>query len=241
MDIVRSNFILISDKRNNLKYLATGKLLYNAASLGIVHDTSTNTQKFFDKHRDDCISMAIHPDGVTVATGELHARPGIYIWNSANMKLEAIAKQGLTKGVDNLAFSTDGNLLLATTMDKMKKVVIFERTDNFTFDMITVDEASEQPFFGISWVNQSDFVGIGNGFYKYWSLGEEDMSCTDGVFPEGYSNILLCLAVLPNNLIACGSVTGELQKWSCTQGRHTPILKHQVNEGPLETIAVTSY
>lgn len=38
------------DMRNNVYVLNNGKLLYNAAALGIVLDYETNTQTFFNKH-----------------------------------------------------------------------------------------------------------------------------------------------------------------------------------------------
>ena len=50
------------DCRNNLRYLANGKIVYHAAALGITMDQNKNTQKFFDQHGDDITAMALHPD-----------------------------------------------------------------------------------------------------------------------------------------------------------------------------------
>lgn len=237
MDIAHRKFDLSSDTKNNLKYLASGELVYNAGSLGIVHETNKNVQRFFDQHRDDCLCVAVHPDGVTVATGELFSRPAIYVWNSKTMRLQAIAKQGLTKGVDNLAFSPDGTLLLATTMDTIKKVVIFDSPGGDSYDMITIDEVTDQPFFAICWVNQTDFIGVGPGFFRYWSIADDEMLCLTGEFLEGSCTVLLCAAVLPNGNIACGCATGELQKWQ--QGYQQPVSNIHYGVGPLEAIHVT--
>jgi len=51
------------DCRNNLRYLKNGKIVYHAAALGIVLDSSKNTQKFFDEHFDDITAFALHPNG----------------------------------------------------------------------------------------------------------------------------------------------------------------------------------
>ena len=62
------------DMKNNCRLLKNGKIVYNAAALGIVMDIEKNTQKFFDDHGDDVTSIAVHPDGVLVATGELQPK-----------------------------------------------------------------------------------------------------------------------------------------------------------------------
>ncbi len=110
------------DQRNNVRFLANGKLLYNAAALGnnyfiivlinmfyyqkgIVHDLKANTQKFFNKHIDDIISLDLHPDGITVATGELGPKPSIYVWNSDTLEeicnFKGVIKKGKFKIIIN--------------------------------------------------------------------------------------------------------------------------------------------
>ena len=46
------------------------QIVYRTAAVGIVLDTKTNTQKFFTNHKHDISSIAMHPNGHTVATGE---------------------------------------------------------------------------------------------------------------------------------------------------------------------------
>ena len=48
---------------------------------------NTKKQEFFQKHKEDIISMAIHPKGSIVATGQMAADGGlkmidIYIWEA---------------------------------------------------------------------------------------------------------------------------------------------------------------
>ena len=61
--------------------MRNGNLVYNAAALGIVLDIETNTQKYFNKHNDDITAIDMAPDGFTIATGELGAKPLICVWN----------------------------------------------------------------------------------------------------------------------------------------------------------------
>lgn len=71
------------DMRSNIFYLPNGKLLYNAAALGIVLDVETNTQTFFDLHEDDITAIDMNPvDRMMCATGELGAKPNLFVWNA---------------------------------------------------------------------------------------------------------------------------------------------------------------
>ena len=40
-----------------------------------------------DDHQDDITALALHPDGSTVATGELGKRPLIIVWDSLKMNI----------------------------------------------------------------------------------------------------------------------------------------------------------
>eukprot|EP00339_Tiarina_fusa_P021216 CAMPEP_0117017828 /NCGR_PEP_ID=MMETSP0472-20121206/13868_1 /TAXON_ID=693140 ORGANISM="Tiarina fusus, Strain LIS" /NCGR_SAMPLE_ID=MMETSP0472 /ASSEMBLY_ACC=CAM_ASM_000603 /LENGTH=50 /DNA_ID=CAMNT_0004722307 /DNA_START=337 /DNA_END=489 /DNA_ORIENTATION=- len=49
--------------------------------------------------------MALHPDGETIATAEIGAKPMIYIWNSDTMEIIWNIKGYILKGISALAFS----------------------------------------------------------------------------------------------------------------------------------------
>ena len=57
-----------------------------SAAVGIILDPTTNTQKFHITHKDDIMSIAIHPNGKVIATGEIGPKPLISIWNIDNME-----------------------------------------------------------------------------------------------------------------------------------------------------------
>ena len=63
-----------NDARNMCKYLGNGRVAFVSAGLGIIMDPkNTKKQEFFQKHKEDIISMAIHPKGSIVATGHMAA------------------------------------------------------------------------------------------------------------------------------------------------------------------------
>jgi WD40 repeat protein len=233
--------VSIRDKRNNLHYLKNGDLVYHAASLGIVHSPSTNKQKFFDQHKDDCISVAVHPNGETVATGELHARPAIYIWDSNTMALLSTTKQGLSKGVDHLAFSPSGSMLMASIMDEYRSILIFVSQVPNKYEMSVIYPGTKDSYFGLIWVNEQNFVSVGPKHYCFWALEEGDDNDTHSQLMGNFekaSDLLTCAAVCPNGDVVCGTSVGELQVWK--KNRLVKVLNNPpLHEGALDAVKVS--
>jgi len=65
------------DCRNNLLLLGSGEVVYFTASVCVIYDVDTASQRHYVEHTDDVKSIAVHPDKVTVASGQVagHARP----------------------------------------------------------------------------------------------------------------------------------------------------------------------
>jgi echinoderm microtubule-associated protein-like 6 len=105
--------------------LANGKVLYHTAAVGIVLDPSTNTQRHFLGHNDDILSIALHPDGTKVATGQIGPKPKICIWDSTTMQELHMMTTPLQKGIKCLTFSEDGNLLAACAIDDEHCIAIW--------------------------------------------------------------------------------------------------------------------
>ena len=105
------------DMRNNLRYTADGKLAYCCAGVGVIMDQKTNTQKHFMGHTDDIHSIALHPNGKSIATGQIGPKPRLCIWNTATMETNMLITEPLTKGIKHIAISADGRYLAAVGMD----------------------------------------------------------------------------------------------------------------------------
>lgn len=114
------------DCRNNLRYTANGKIIYNTAGIAVVMDPKTNTQKHFMDHTDDIHSITLHPNGRICATGQIGPKPRICIWDIETMECQVLITQPLTKGVKHMAFSKDGKYLVASAMDDDQMVAVFE-------------------------------------------------------------------------------------------------------------------
>lgn len=81
------------DCRDNLFYLSDDEsIVYPAAGAGIVQHIRNGTQRFYLKHTDDIISMAVHngPTRDIVASGQIGENPTIHIWDAKTMKTISI-------------------------------------------------------------------------------------------------------------------------------------------------------
>ena len=57
------------DTRGNLNYISQNEIVFTTAALGVVLDKNENTQRFFNLHEEDVVSMAMHPNKDIFATG----------------------------------------------------------------------------------------------------------------------------------------------------------------------------
>lgn len=56
---------------NNIVCNRNGHLVYHVAALGIVYNVKSHTQKFFLGHNDDVLCLAMHPEGLKIASGQV--------------------------------------------------------------------------------------------------------------------------------------------------------------------------
>eukprot|EP01022_Parablepharisma_sp_SALTPOND_P026492 TRINITY_DN641_c0_g1_i1.p1 TRINITY_DN641_c0_g1~~TRINITY_DN641_c0_g1_i1.p1 ORF type:complete len:759 (-),score=97.78 TRINITY_DN641_c0_g1_i1:138-2414(-) len=132
------------DCRHNLHYNSKGKVVYNVAALGVVLDPKTNTQSFFgggtisrstkaslDQHDDDIICLGISPDRRYAVTGQVGAKPTIYIWDTDTCKMvtpkskfRLTAKN--TRAISCCSWSSDGKYVAFVDKSENKNVYVVE-------------------------------------------------------------------------------------------------------------------
>lgn len=77
------------DNKNNLVRLKSGEVAYFTAAVVVIIDPFRKNcqirQKIFNKHTDDITCLAVHPDGVILASGQ---HVGIESRSSTNLKVK---------------------------------------------------------------------------------------------------------------------------------------------------------
>lgn len=150
------------DVRNNLRYNVDGKLIYNCAGVGVVMDKKTNTQKHFMSHSDDIHCMAIGPDGIFAATGEIGPHPRLCVWNTKTMEEVYIATAPMTKGIKHCSFSRDGRYLACSDMSDEHMMFIFDVKTKLksgeVWKPIAQGRGSRANIMSLGWNSTSDVV-----------------------------------------------------------------------------------
>jgi microtubule-associated protein-like 6 len=115
-----------SDCRDNLRFTGDGELLFFVAGVGVVHDIGRNSQRFFSGHDDDIVSLALHPDGYTVATGQVGRYAAVCIWDARNCRLISRLPKVCERRVNCLSFSADGERLAMVGGDDYHTVKVVD-------------------------------------------------------------------------------------------------------------------
>jgi hypothetical protein len=113
------------DCHGNLVWSRDGLAAFHVSTMGVGMDVSTGAQYLFRGHssgRGVITCIALHPDGVTVATGEAGGAGGgggIFVWSSAASNGGHLAhKEGaLRGGVQSIAFANGGAWVVAAGGD----------------------------------------------------------------------------------------------------------------------------
>lgn len=106
-----------------------------------MQDPASGEQKFFTQTREDIVSMAIHPDGDIIATGQMAAKTS-EAWNKGNFKggklvnimiWSASTQEKICeihgfhrRSVKLLGFSPDGTKLVSVGGDDYHSVAVYD-------------------------------------------------------------------------------------------------------------------
>ncbi|OWK09152.1 hypothetical protein Celaphus_00015534, partial [Cervus elaphus hippelaphus] len=103
------------DCRNNLYLLPTGETVYFIASVVVLYNVEEQLQRHYSGHNDDVKCLAVHPDRVTIATGQVAGTskdgkqqlpPHVRIWDSVTLNtLHVIGIGFFDRAVTCIAFS----------------------------------------------------------------------------------------------------------------------------------------
>lgn len=206
--------------RNNVRYTRTGKLVYHAASVGIVLDMAETKQKHFLEHAGEICCLAIHPGLACAATGEVGAEPFICVWDTFTMQCLARISGVLRGGVANLAFSGDGKYLAASGADTQHTVAIYDwnakRTakEPHSAGLMAAAQISRSPILSLAFSPASSVLAAaGVRDLAFITFGNGVLEVTRPVsWGAGLPRTLLCGAYLGNTLVT-GSFGGELLVW----------------------------
>ncbi|XP_036071655.1 echinoderm microtubule-associated protein-like 6 isoform X3 [Oryzias melastigma] len=199
--------------RNNLFYTAGKELVYFVAGVGVVFNTREHTQKFYLGHNDDIISLAIHPDKIQVATGQVGKDPYICVWDTYAMVTVSILRDVHTHGVACLAFDSDGQRLASVGLDAKNTVCVWDWRRGRVLATAT---GHSDRIFDVCWdpLQSSRLVSCGVKHIKFWTLCGNALTPKRGIFGKtGDLQTILCVSAAKEELTYSGALNGDVYVW----------------------------
>ncbi|XP_060790211.1 echinoderm microtubule-associated protein-like 5 isoform X1 [Neoarius graeffei] len=199
--------------RNNLYYTAAKEIVYFVAGVGVVYNTREHKQKFYLGHNDDIISLALHPEHVLVATGQVGKEPYICVWDSYTVQTVSILKDTHTHGIACLAFDLDGQCLVSVGLDSKNTICIWDWRKG---KVLAAAPGHTDRIFDISWdlYQQCKLVSCGVKHIKFWSLCGNALTPKRGVFGRtGELQTILCVACARDEVTYSGALNGDIYVW----------------------------
>ncbi len=234
------------DCRSNLYYTANGKVVFNVAALGVILDPKSNTQAFFgggtlskstkavlDQHDDDIICLAISPDRKYVATGQVGAKPALYIWDTETGKLKTPkSKYKLTakntRAIACCSWSSDSKYVAFVDKSEKKNVyVINSETGVLEF----TDSSGTYEVFDIAWSKapgQQTFSTCGARHINFWDFSAKTKKGGTGHAGQTFS----CVTYDVNGTCYAGGADGNVYMF---KGQAVSKKVH-AHKGPIHTI-----
>lgn len=173
------------DCRNNIGFADSRfEIVYHVAGVGVVFNSKDNKQLHNTEHDDDILCLDVHPEGHTVATGEIGKFPKIVLWD-ANTGVTIRVIQFHKRGVANLAFSANGEMLVSTGMDDDRTVAVHNVRTGAVLGKGKAGRGVD--IYTVSVGGNEVFVTGGKNHVKFWSLPQStspggELSSKTGIY-----------------------------------------------------------
>ncbi|XP_072742626.1 echinoderm microtubule-associated protein-like 2 isoform X4 [Anoplolepis gracilipes] len=238
------------DCRSNLHLLPTGEIVYFVAAVVVLYNMEEHSQRHYLGHTDDVKCLAIHPNKLVVATGQVcgtdrrDAMPHIRIWNSVSLTTLSVIGNGEFDGsICCLSFSkADGGSYLCAideTSDHNISIWDWQKSDRGT--KVTETKCSVDTVVCAEWhpLERNQIVSCGKGHVSFWSLDNGGMLYKRmGVFESrDKPRYVTCVAFNQNGDVLTGDSNGSIIVWA--RGTNTiSRLVRNLHEGSIFSICV---
>ncbi|XP_034943375.1 echinoderm microtubule-associated protein-like 2 isoform X2 [Chelonus insularis] len=238
------------DCRSNLHLLPTGEMVYFVAAVVILYNMEEHSQRHYLGHTDDVKCIAIHPNKMVVATGQVagtdrrESMPHIRIWHAVSLATLTVIGSGEFDGsICCLSFSKadGGSYLCAIDETSEHNISIWDWQKGERGTKVTETKCSVDTVVCADWhpLERNQIVSCGKGHVSFWSLDNGGMLYKRmGVFESREKpRYVTCLAFNQNGDVLTGDSNGNIIVWA--RGTNTIVrLVKSVHEGAIFSICV---
>ncbi|XP_022090492.1 echinoderm microtubule-associated protein-like 2 isoform X2 [Acanthaster planci] len=231
------------DHRNNLFVLPSGELLYYVGAVGVLYDKDADRQRHYTGHNEDIQSMAVHPNGTHVATGQLAGQlpeptprdiamchsAHIRVWEVETLHTHAIlGLEFFDAGIACLSFSNENNgeWLLAVEQGTDHTLSVWEWNNDSLLAKskeYTLHDAASAQMAGTDAVvvgtfhpfDDSIIVTAGRQHLFFWSLVHRKIvrDKKSGNFDSQRPSYVTCLEFSHTGDVITGDSSGNITIW----------------------------
>ncbi|XP_056281737.1 echinoderm microtubule-associated protein-like 1 isoform X5 [Pseudoliparis swirei] len=222
------------DCRSNLYLLPTGETVYFIASVVVLFNVDEQLQRHYTGHTDDIKCLAVHPDKITIATGQVagtssdgRLAPHVRVWDSVSLNtLHVLGAGFFDRALVCLAFSKSngGNTLCVVddSNDHVLSVWDWQREDR----LAEVKCSNESVFAADFHPTDSNIVvTCGKSHLYFWNLEKGVLVKKQGLFEKQEKpKFVLCVIFAENGDAITGDSSGNILVW----GKGTNRISHAV-------------
>ncbi|XP_074516632.1 echinoderm microtubule-associated protein-like 1 isoform X3 [Sebastes fasciatus] len=223
------------DCRSNLYLLPTGETVYFIASVVVLFNVDEQLQRHYTGHTDDIKCLAVHPDKITIATGQVagtswdgkQLAPHVRVWDSVSLNtLHVLGTGFFDRALVCLAFSKSngGNTLCVVddSNDHVLSVWDWQREDR----LAEVKCSNESVFAADFHPTDSNIVvTCGKSHLYFWNLEKGVLVKKQGLFEKQEKpKFVLCVTFAENGDTITGDSSGNILVW----GKGTNRISHVI-------------
>ncbi|XP_041351866.1 echinoderm microtubule-associated protein-like 2 isoform X3 [Gigantopelta aegis] len=252
------------DCRSNLYFLPTGEVVYFVAAVVVLFNVEEGMQRFYCGHNDDVKCIAIHPDKMRIATGQVAGHdkkegkknrtssndvtefdeswPHIRIWDSVSLNtLHVIGLGDFDRAVCCVSFSKlDGGCQLVAVDDANEHVISVWDISRDRPHKLTETKSSTEPVLAVEFhpFEKNSIVSCGKSQISFWSVEGGTLSKKQGIYDKHEKpKFVLCLAFADNGDVITGDSNGNILVWGKGGNRITQAV-NGAHEGGVFSVCV---
>eukprot|EP00069_Balaena_mysticetus_P009896 bmy_06565T0 len=212
------------DCRANLYLLPTGEIVYFVASVAVLYNVEEQRQRHYLGHNDDIKCLAVHPDMVTIATGQVAGTtkegkpvpPHVRVWDSVSLSTLHVLGLGVfDRAVCCVGFSKSngGNLLCAVDESNDHMLSVWD----WAKETKVVDGKCSNEAVLVATFHPTDptvLITCGKSHIYFWNLEGGGLSKRQGLFEKHEKpKYVLCVTFLEGGDVVTGDSGGNLYVW----------------------------
>ncbi|XP_043929530.1 echinoderm microtubule-associated protein-like 1 [Protopterus annectens] len=220
------------DCRSNLYLLPTGETVYFIASVVVLYNVEEQLQRHYTGHNDDVKCLAVHPDRITIATGQVAGTskdgkqlpPHVRVWDSVTLNTLHVLGMGFfDRAVTCIAFSkSNGGCNLCAVDDSNDHVLSV--WDWQKEEKLADVKCSNEAVFAADFhpTETNNIVTCGKSHLYFWTLEGNSFIKKQGLFEKQEKpKFVLCVTFSENGDTITGDSSGNILVWGKGTSRIT--------------------